>query len=519
MPLKIFLILFIALSQSLLALDSDKLVNRRHILNTQEIKYIEQKKVLKVCTNPDWIPIEFSKNGVPKGISIDILKIIAAEMRFELKFIKTTSWSQSQQYLKEKKCDILPSAIKTKKRLSYANFTDPYMSYELAVITTKDKPLVASLSSLKHKIMTRKKGSGLIPKIKKAYPTIEILETNTYADSFRLVSQRDAYFTIATLPVFTYYRNSLGLENLHVAGETNMIYKLSMAVRKDDKTLLNILQKTIKKIVPNIFHIVYEKWTKRKVIIKQDYTLAKYISLAFVVILSIILYFLIKQKKLKNEVIRLNKTLEKRVLDAVEKNREKDKAMLQQSRFAQMGEMINMIAHQWRQPLGAISATSSTMHIKAKLNKLDNQQVLALTNKISELSQHLSKTIDDFRNFFKADKEIKEVRCEDLIRSTLSIIEMSIKSHDIILIVDINCNETIKVYDNEVKQVILNLIKNAEDVLLDRKIKDPTITITAHNKTIYIKDNAGGIPPKIIDKIFDPYFSTKKKKDGTGLGL
>ena len=489
------------------------------ILNTLEKNYIEKKQVLKVCTNPDWAPIEFTKDGQPMGISIDVLKIIAKKINLKLEFIKTSSWIESQKFLKERKCDILPSAIKTQARLKYANFTKPYMEYELAIITTKDKPLVANINSLKYKYMTRKKGSGLIPKIKRLYPSIKIIETDTYAESFELVSKKKAYFTIATLPVFTYYRNSLDLQNLHVAGETNMKYKLSIAVRKDDKMLLTIMQKTLKRTIPNIFNIIYENWTGKKVVVKKDYTMAEYITIIFLIILSIILFFLIKQKKLQREVIELNRTLEKRVLEAIEKNREKDRTMLQQSRLAQMGEMINMIAHQWRQPLGAISATSSTMHIKAKLNKLDNKQVLALTDKISELSQHLSKTIDDFRNFFKIDKKKKEVSCDDLINSTLSIIEISIKSHHISIITDQNCSEKVKVYDNEVKQVILNIIKNAEDILLERKIKEPKIIITTKDKIIRIEDNAGGIPKDILDKIFDPYFSTKTKKDGTGLGL
>ena len=491
----------------------------KNILNEKEKKYIRKKKVINVCINPDWVPIEFIKNGQPQGISIDILKIITKEVNLKLKYIKTSSWSQSQQYLKEKKCDILPSAIKTEKRLKYANFTTPYMSYELAIITTKNKPLVANLDSLKNKIMTRKKGSGLISKMKKMYPGIKIIETKDYADSFNLVSQNKAYYTIATLPVFTYYRNKLNLENLHVAGETKMIYKLSIAVRKDDKILLEILQKTIRQIVPNIFTIVYEKWTKKKVVVKKDYTLAIYITLFFLILLTIITFFMIRQKKLRLELTQLNKTLEKRVLEAVEKNREKDKAMLQQSRLAQMGEMINMIAHQWRQPLGAISATSSTLYLKAKLNKLDNKKVMELSEKISNFSQHLSKTIDDFRNFFKIDKEKRKTSCNDLINSALSIIEISLKNNNINIVTNLNCNKIIEVYDNEVKQVILNIIKNAEDILLEKHIKNPTIAITTKNREIMIEDNAGGIPNEIIDKIFDPYFSTKEKKDGTGLGL
>jgi two-component system sensor histidine kinase EvgS len=110
------------------------------------------------------------KKGNPKGISIDILKILANKLNLKLKFIKTSSWIESQQFLKEKKCDILPTAVITDERKKYAIFTKPYLSYKLIVITTKDKPLINSLDEIVDKTMTRKKGSGLISKMKKLYP-------------------------------------------------------------------------------------------------------------------------------------------------------------------------------------------------------------------------------------------------------------------------------------------------------------------------------------------------------------
>jgi len=207
------------------------------------------------------------------------------------------------------------------------------------------------------------------------------------------------------------------------------------------------------------------------------------------------------------------------------KNQQKDRQLLQQSRLAQMGEMISMIAHQWRQPLAAISSTSASLELKAKLNKLDNDIVIELSNNISQYSQHLSSTIDDFREFFKTNKEKKEVSYNELILSVLNIVEDSIVNKNIKIITKLDCDYKLHTYPNEVKQVILNLIKNAEDVLIEKDIKNPTITIQTSceinctNPVLLIGDNGGGISKDIIDKIFDPYFSTKTKKDGTGLGL
>jgi len=197
----------------------------------------------------------------------------------------------------------------------------------------------------------------------------------------------------------------------------------------------------------------------------------------------------------------------------------KNKQMVEQSRLAQMGEMISMIAHQWRQPLSAISATSGAINLKANFNKLDNDTAIELSSKINEYAQHLSYTIDDFREFFKPNKEKKETTYDKVIQSVLNIVQTAIENKNIQIIKKYNSDVVFNTYPNELKQVVLNLIKNAEDILLDNEIENPTITITTKENILTISDNAGGVPPDIIPKIFDPYFSTKTKKNGTGLGL
>ena len=218
------------------------------------------------------------------------------------------------------------------------------------------------------------------------------------------------------------------------------------------------------------------------------------------------------------EIQNFNITLQKRIHDEVAKNREKDKQLLEQSRLAQMGEMIGMIAHQWRQPINAISATSIAINMKAQMEQLDNENAIQLADKISELTQHLSKTIDDFRDFFKPIKDKKDINYADLIKSTLDIVQTSIENKNIEIITEIQSDIVFHTYINELKQVLLNLIKNAEDVLIEKKIENPYIKIVAKDNRLSVSDNAGGVPEEIIDKIFDPYFSTKTL-NGTGLGL
>ena len=211
--------------------------------------------------------------------------------------------------------------------------------------------------------------------------------------------------------------------------------------------------------------------------------------------------------------------LHEKVVEEEAKNKLNQELMQQQSRLAQMGEMISMIAHQWRQPLSAITATTGALETRATLNKLDNQMVLNSTKRIKDVAQHLSSTIDDFRNFFKQDKEKVVTDFSKVIDSVYSIIESTLSQKNIELNIIKNSTISLYTYEGELKQVLLNLIKNAEDALIENNIENPKIDVIINENQLIVKDNAGGIPPYIMDKIFDPYFSTKLKKDGTGLGL
>jgi PAS domain S-box-containing protein len=206
--------------------------------------------------------------------------------------------------------------------------------------------------------------------------------------------------------------------------------------------------------------------------------------------------------------------------------KEKDMILRKQAKLAQMGEMLSMIAHQWRQPLSAISAASIGLHIKSQLGTADKESVFQATKDIADYAQHLSSTIDDFRNFFKPNKELKSVDFCELTESVLSLVEKPLMNRHIKLIVTLECKTKFLTYPNELKQVMLNLIQNSQDALMESKEETPYIKIVAKEDHLHefpfileVSDNAGGIKIETIEKVFEPYFSTKLEKNGTGLGL
>ncbi|WP_417326240.1 sensor histidine kinase [Halarcobacter sp.] len=224
------------------------------------------------------------------------------------------------------------------------------------------------------------------------------------------------------------------------------------------------------------------------------------------------------------ELQDLNETLELRIKEEVEKNREKDKTLIQQGRFAALGEMIGNIAHQWRQPLSAISSTVSSMQLQRQLAIASDKDIDSSYESIMKYVQFLNQTIEDFRSFFRKDKEQIKFNIVEILNNSLSITSAVYKDNEIILTLDIKEEQLIsKGFPNELSQVFLNILNNAKDVLKEKKFEKRHVYIKAYstkiNNVIEIFDSAGGIPAHAKDKVFDPYFTTKHKSQGTGIGL
>ena len=217
--------------------------------------------------------------------------------------------------------------------------------------------------------------------------------------------------------------------------------------------------------------------------------------------------------------------LKQNVQTEVDKNRKNELQLLEQSKMASMGDMIGNIAHQWRQPLSVISTASTGIIFKKKMNLLKDDEIESMCNHINENAQYLSKTIDTFMDFLKEKKELQEVIIQERVNKALDIVKTSLINHHIKLINTIDDVEPIKVklILGELSQVIINIINNAKDVLIDENIQNGWVKVELEKfddkVIITIQDNGGGIPEDVLPRIFEPYFTTKHKSQGTGLGL
>ena len=224
-----------------------------------------------------------------------------------------------------------------------------------------------------------------------------------------------------------------------------------------------------------------------------------------------------KTKELKH----LNENLQKSVDEQILEIRKKDQVLMQQAKMASMGEMIGAIAHQWRQPLNVLGLNIQLLLDMSEDKKCDIQEVEIFVEKNMKTIQFMSNTIDDFRNFFREDKEKQLFNIKDAINSTISLQKDQLKNHNIDILLNLEDVEIVG-FRNEFMQVILNLISNSRDAIDDKNINgiiEITDKIVENSVEIDIKDNGGGIPADTIERVFEPYFTTKEQGKGTGMGL
>lgn len=226
------------------------------------------------------------------------------------------------------------------------------------------------------------------------------------------------------------------------------------------------------------------------------------------------------QKQLKD----YHENLEKKVKQQVNELRKKDKMLIQQTKLATMGEMMDVVAHQWKQPINIISMNSS--YVKELMDEgmdIDKQMIDMCYEKVSGQIQHMVNTLDDFRAFFRPSEKIETIAVDEILKSVLLLIHDDLIKNNIKVKLDLQEDLIIDVNTGEIKHIFINLINNARDAFKEKNIKPKQITIKAfkNNDKVQIEtiDNAGGIPNDVINSIFEANFTTKENSGGTGMGL
>jgi len=500
----------------------------RLLLTTEEKAWLKAHPVLRVGVDPDWPPIEFlSRKGKYGGVTYGFIRQVAAKLGVHIEPQQERTWQSADMALKEHEIDVAAAMAAMPDRYTNMRFTRPYLTLPMVIVGGESFQYVENLAALKGKRVAVVKDYAADIFLQRDFPQIKRIRTNTLSEALRMVAFGEADVAVDALAVVSYLIAREGLNNLRIVGQTPYRYEISMGVRQDWPMLQSLLQRALDSIGEEERQAIYRQWVPTVYKHQFDYMLLWKVLAVLAVIALLFVYKYIRLdelvKRRTRELTELNATLHERVEQAVEENRSKDRMMIQQAKMATIGEMTESIAHQWRQPLNVMGIGIANLDLKRQLGTLEPGELDALIDIVQRQVEYMSQTIDDFRNFFKKDKQLETVELHTLVDEVVGLVTPALKQKKIALEVTVPEKIEIELFPNELKQVILNLISNAKDVLLQHEIADKQIVIVASQSggkvQLSVSDNGGGVPDAIIDKIFEPYFTTKFESQGTGIGL
>ena len=502
-------------------------------LSKEEQDFINTHKI-KVSISNSWEPFTFkSYNDDAVGISSEYWDLIAKKLNLKTENNFFETFKQQLDAINKKEMDIIYSAGETPQRKEYAIFSKEYAKFPISIVTKKDENFIENISVIKDKKIAIGNNFTAHNILKNDYPELNFILVDSVKDGLELVSQNKAYAFIDIQPVLFYNIAKYNFNDLKVSGNTGLNFSLKFMIRDDYPELESILNKAISSVSLEELNEIINRWKNVQFQTNIDYdAFWKMLIIIFLLIIA----FLYRNFTLKNrtktlklkveektkELNEINKNLEILVANKTKELMEKEAILNQQSKMAAMGEMLENIAHQWRQPLSVISTVATGAKLKKDLKILTDEEFYETMDIINNSSQHLSNTIDDFRNFFNNDKELTSFDLNEPMNKVINLIESRLKNRHINIVKN---SVEIKIVGlkNEFIQVILNILNNSVDAFANKKDIEKYIFIDIYKEQnhaiLSIKDNAGGIKEDIVDRIFEPYFTTKHKSQGTGIGL
>ena len=500
----------------------------RLVLTAKEKAWLSDHPVIRLGVDPAWPPVEFiAENGTVSGITSGYLKAISEKLGIRIDVERRRTWEEVERGMQVHTIDMATAMMNTPQRRSYALFTRPYLILPVVIVGGRSFKYVGDLSALKGKRVAVARSYATEAMLKRDFPEIELVGADTTAEALRQVAFGKADATVGALAVVSYLIAEEGLTNLRIVGQTPYNFEIAIGVRSDWPELRNLMQKALDSIGEQEREAIYHRWVPTVYEHEVDYALLWKILAVIAVIAVLFGYKYVRLdnlvKKRTRELEELNATLNERIGHAVEENRSQERLMIQQAKMATIGEMIESIAHQWRQPLNIMGIGISNLDLKRQLGTLEPGELDNLIELVHRQVSYMSQTIDDFRNFFRKDKALEYTCFRPLVDEVVSLVNPVLRQKGIRIEVHVPDGLCSNVFPNELKQVILNLINNAKDALMQREGPSKRIVIRADAKKgtlrLEVEDNGGGVPAEIMEKIFEPYFTTKFGAQGTGIGL
>ena len=467
------------------------------VLSKEEKHYLKNKKIITMCVDPNWLPLEKIQDGKHIGLVSEYMQLYSQKISTQIKLVQTSSWMESIQKAKSRECDIISLAEKTEKRSKYMNFTSPYIDIPVVIATKKEIPFISDFQEISNKKVGVVKGYSIEDKIKNKFPNVELIYVNSIDEGLKKVQNGE---------IFGYIDNSVVINNaiemdyigiLSISGQLALRFPLSVATRNDEKILLDIFEKAVLSIDKSTINSLNKKWIKATYSVKTDYQLIYTIIVISILLLLASFYWNRKLNYLKNKA---------------------EEATKEKSNF-----LANM-SHEIRTPMNAILGMT---HLVNDTN-LNNKQKKYIQN-IQEASNNLLYIIDDILDFSKIEAakltiEQTQFQMSHVISNLKNILEMRIGDKNINLLIHNQLKHDQYIGDPiRLNQILINLTGNAIKFTNNGSV-EVFISEQENNKILFkIKDTGIGISEENQKKLFLPFSQTDdsitRKYGGTGIGL
>ncbi|MDY0301356.1 MAG: transporter substrate-binding domain-containing protein [Trichlorobacter sp.] len=492
-------------------------------------------------------------SGKAAGFAVDITDQIAASAALKVRYMLVNNWQEAEEALKNGDADICPILVVNDERRKDFLFTDYTETSGVTINYRTRSGKISSLDELKGRTAGTLKSSQGVP-ILQQHPEITTIYYNSLQEAvLELISGRIDALIGPDNAIMRITREA-GIEDQLTTVEPPLAeIKRAIAVNKSNPQLLATLAPHTKNFVTSPdYKQLYTRWygspppfwnTKRVII-----TIVAITGLSLLTLIVWRYHLMQKtvaertnyvnrlheqaveleqeiaeRQKAQEQLQLINTTLEERINNAVSELRKKDELLINQSRMAAMGELLTSIAHQWRQPLNNVAVCIQSVQFLHQEKELTEDEMAAQINLIMDNLKFMSRTIDDFRNFFRQDQIRQEFVVHTIINRCINLVRSAFDASNITVTLDGNQEVRAIGFPNEYAQVFMNILYNARDAILTSKTAAPLITVTVEStdqgSVVTVKDNGGGIAQENLAQIFDPYFSTKGPATGTGIGL
>ncbi len=479
---------------------------KANTLTLDEKEYLQSKQTITACIYTVLKEPTKTSNGVDLGLGKDLINLFQKNINIPIQTRAFSDLNLLQESAARGECDMIPLLENTPQREKYFNFTKPYYSLPLVMVTQQGVPFINDFALLEGKKIALVKAHSYVKRLKEQYPKVEFVVVDSREEAIDKLKTEAIFGFLDFAAIVNYTLMKKNINTLAITAQFKQSVNLSVAVSKTHPSLIDIfntaLEKTPKKEIQDLFR----NWYKIEYVRQTDNKLLVQIVFFLIVIVGLFFYWYLY---LQEDIKRREK---------------KQLLLMRHNRLAQMGEMIENISHQWRQPLAQINSNIWLLSLLLQKEKLqEKNKIETQLQELENITDYMSKTIDDFKEFFHPQRSQEEFYLKDAFEKSLLILKGTFEMHNITLISNFSQDIKLETFQKELVHVITIILNNAKDALIANNTKKPQITVDAaymqRDFSIKICDNGGGICQEHLEKIFDPYFTTKHKTQGTGIGL